>query len=69
MRTSFLLVAGLGALGFLAASMFVGGRLRMGRPGAGEHRSQMPLARFHHRAYHWGRVRLAGGAGDSESGA
>jgi hypothetical protein len=59
MRTSFLLVAGLGALGFLAALLFIGGRLRMGRRRVEERHGPPPLARFHHRAYHWGKIRLA----------
>ncbi len=57
MHTGFGIVALLGAMGFLIALFFVGGRLRVwrraGTPGVTVRR---PLARFHHRAFHWGKV-------------
>ncbi|MGH8161153.1 MAG: DHA2 family efflux MFS transporter permease subunit [Gammaproteobacteria bacterium] len=57
MHVSFRLVAAFGALGFLVAFFFVGGRLHLWRRGAAETMPiPLPLARFHHRAYHWGKT-------------
>lgn len=57
MHTSFLVVAGLGALGFLTSFFFVGGRLHLWRREAEEKMlTPLPLARFHHRAFHWGKT-------------
>lgn len=61
MHTSFRIIAMLGAFGFLVALLFVGGRLhvwhRAGTPGVAR---RYPLARFHHRAFHRGRVPESG---------
>jgi len=57
MQVSFRVVAGFGALGFLMSLFFVGGRLhRWHESGTRGLARQFPLARFHHRAYHWGRI-------------
>ncbi|MGH8225171.1 MAG: MFS transporter [Gammaproteobacteria bacterium] len=57
MHTGFSIVALLGALGFLVALTFVGGRLHLWRRESVEKMSRpYPLARFHHRAYHWGKL-------------
>ncbi len=57
MHVSFRLVAGFGALGFLVAFFFVGGRLHLWRHGAAETMPiPLPLARFHHGAFHWGKA-------------
>lgn len=57
MHAGFRVVAALGALGFLVALTFVGGRLHLWRREAAEKTPMpLPLARFHHRAYHWGKM-------------
>ncbi|HEX5314784.1 MAG TPA: DHA2 family efflux MFS transporter permease subunit [Gammaproteobacteria bacterium] len=69
MHASFRIVGVLGALGFVVALVFLGGRLhvwrKVGTPGPELRR---PSARFHHRAYHWGRApeRSAASAPETE---
>ncbi|MGH8428551.1 MAG: MFS transporter [Gammaproteobacteria bacterium] len=57
MQVGFHVVALLGALGFVVALLFVGGRPHVWRKaGAAGLAGRHPPARFHHRAFHWGKI-------------